>query len=382
MNQGIAKIKKDHKTMFSNGGWNYDAYPELERLDAHTTMLIGELRGPGIVNHIHITQHWLLIPHLQPNGLTEEACKAIAARGILIEIYYDDAEQPAVRVPLGDFFGDGCGGQAEYYSNLFFEKAPDTYNCFVPMPFKQSIRIVLVNETAFSYMNYSFVEAESLPVWDEQLGYFHATWDRFAFQVSPETDQPILHLEGAGHLLGRAYSICTDEPKFTEYYFLMEGNNEFRIDGEARPTVDYLGTEDSFGFSWGFRSCFSGLRNGMNYISQPNREKRLPYRHVPCMLSIYRFSDVNPIRFAKSLDLRINWRNENHFAHEFALFQSLTEQDRLWADFATTHYWYQDLDSLGYQHAPLPALEERIKQVLRPNTVVTDESTGTLTPQV
>ena len=33
----------------------------------------------------------------------------------------------------------------------------------------------------------------------------------------------------------------------------MEGNNEIDIDGRQR-VIDYLGTECSFGFCWGFRN--------------------------------------------------------------------------------------------------------------------------------
>ncbi|MCZ7545506.1 MAG: DUF2961 domain-containing protein [Anaerolineae bacterium] len=215
---------------------------------------------------------------------------------------------------------------------------------------------MLRNETDLDLRNYSFVEFERLPRWDAGLGYFHATWKRFAFQLHGQTDQPFFHVEGCGHLIGRAWSICTDEPFFADYRFVMEGNNEVRIDGDARPTVDYLGTEDSFGFSWGFRQPYSGPYNGMNYI-QPAE---------PSLLSVYRFRRANPIRFNKSLDWRVNW------AHEWtsdAAFQrqisDLNRANRCWVDYATTYYWYQD--TVGYAHEALPGLEERSRAVLRAN---------------
>ena len=365
MSLHIARIQKGKKNLFSNAGWKYDAYPELETLDKHSTMLVAEFQGPGIVNHIHMTQHWVRIPYDRPNEFTEEEAKAIAARGIILEVYYDGVEQPSVRVPLGDFFCDGCGGRANFFSNLFFEKAPDTYNCFIPMPFKESIRILLRNETDMDFMNYTFVEGETLDAWDDGLGYFHATWDRFGFQLSPDTDQHFLHVEGAGHLLGRSYSIATDDPKFMDYYFVMEGNNEIRVDGEDRPSIDYLGTEDAFGFSWGFRFAFNGLRNGMNFVSHSRDHKRIAYRQDPCMVSIYRFHDTNPIRFEKSLDLHINWTKENHFTHEFEAFRQLAREGRLWIDYAATHYWYQD--AIGFAHPPLLPLADRVRPVLRSN---------------
>lgn len=112
------------------------------------------------------------------------------------------------------FFGDGCGGKAVHFGNRFIEKAPESYNCFIPMPFEKSAKVVLINETDYDFENYSFVEYTQLPEWDNSLGYFHATWERTAFQLNTQTKLPALFISGNGHLLGRSYSICTDEPFF------------------------------------------------------------------------------------------------------------------------------------------------------------------------
>ena len=109
-------------------------------------------------------------------------------------------------------------------------------------------------------------------------------------------------VEGTGHLLGRQYSVVTDEPLFRGFNFVMEGNNEVDIDGQPRK-LDYLGTEDSFTFSWGFQRPFAGLRAGMTLVKHD----------LPAMLSIYRFHDHQPIRFNKSLRWHINWSQEKRF---------------------------------------------------------------------
>jgi hypothetical protein len=67
---------------------------------------------------------------------------------------------------------------------------------------------------------------------------------------------------GTGHLIGRQYSVVTDEPIFRSFTCVMEGNNEVDIDSQPRK-LDYLGTEDSFTFSWGFQRTFAGLRAGL-----------------------------------------------------------------------------------------------------------------------
>jgi hypothetical protein len=142
----------------------------------------------------------------------------------------------------------------------------------------------------------------------------------------------------------------------------MEGNNEVRIDGATEPTLDYLGTEDAFGFSWGFREAFIGARNGIPFVQHRD----------PALLSVYRFRDNDAIRFEESYDLRIDWTNE----FRSALFQQRIAPlnrgrdwlppDRAegggWIDYATTFYWYAD--EVDHEARPLPALQERVAEVL------------------
>ena len=349
----IARIQKDRRTGMTNGGWAYDAYPELETLNAGRAITIGAIEGPAVITLIHSTQHLMTN---DAEWIPDE--NRIVARGVILEIYFDDSPTPSVSVPLADFFADGCNGRGKNFGSRFVEKAPGSYNCYIPMPFARNARVMLKNETALDLMNYSFVEFERLPHWEPDLGYFHATWRRFAFQLHGQSNQAFFHADGCGHLLGRSWSFSTDEPFFKTFHFVMEGNNEVRIDGSQRPTIDYLGTEDSFSFSWGFRDIYSGPYAGMNFVQSAN----------PSLLSIYRFRQTNLIRFNQSLDWRINWcyewtRNPD-FQREIA---ALRAADRGWIDYATTFYWYQD--QIGYAHEPMLTLAERIKTILHPNPV-------------
>jgi hypothetical protein len=93
----VAMIRPDLRTGFSNGGWNLDRYPELQPLKAGAKIVLADLAGPGIIRHIHTTRH-------HPSELF--------ARGLVLEIWFDDASTPAVMSPLADFFGDGCNGRS------------------------------------------------------------------------------------------------------------------------------------------------------------------------------------------------------------------------------------------------------------------------------
>jgi len=354
----IARIHPERRTVLGNGGWCYDAYPELKPLNAGATIPIAEIEGSGVITCIHSTQH-LVMPTPQTQHLSDAERKALSARGVVLLVYFDNASSPSVCVPLGDFFADGCGGLARHFSSLLVEKAPESYNCYFPMPFRKSARVYLRNDTPYDMANYSFVEYELTPNLEAELGYFHATWRRFAFQLHSGSVERFFEVNGCGHLAGRAWSVCTDEPLFEGFHFVMEGNNGVFVDGEKKPRLDYLGSEDSFGFSWGFREPFSGLYAGINYV----RHKE------PAQLSIYRFHLSNPVRFSRRLVWQVDWRHEFKGWREF--HEKLSERHRLgkgWIDYAVTTYWYQR--EAGYPHIPLPPLEERLKPVLRSNAQV------------
>jgi hypothetical protein len=339
----IAKIRPSAETGFSNGGWNLDQHPELEPLKAGARITIADLRGPGIIRHIHTTRH-------DP--------AEVFARGIVLEIWFDGAETPAVMSPLADFFGDGANGRGMDFTSNLIECAPWSYNAYFTMPFKKSARVCLRNDTDRSTHNYSYVEWEKLPEWDESYAYFHATYARKSFRLLEDSDVLFFETTGRGHLIGRQYSVVTDEPEFAGFNYVMEGNNEVEIDGRAR-ALDYLGSEDSFTFSWGFQKPFAGLRAGMTVVEKGKGR--------PQCVSMYRFHDYMPIRFQKSVRWRIDWSGERHM-REFldGDFQASKGRGGCWVDYAVVYYWYQE-EPGSFRHAPLETPEERRAMMLHPN---------------
>ena len=68
-------------------------------------------------------------------------------RGLKIEMFWDESKKPAVSAPFGDFFGHGLGHMATFQSALFASPEGRSFNCYIPMPFKTSMKIVLTNES-------------------------------------------------------------------------------------------------------------------------------------------------------------------------------------------------------------------------------------------
>ncbi|HSJ71163.1 MAG TPA: DUF2961 domain-containing protein [Acidimicrobiia bacterium] len=358
----LARLDVPH-TRLDHAGWPIDAYPELPMLDGHTTMVVADIDGPGVITNIHVSR-FLDPPKSfeRDESLTVDQQRAIGARGVVLEITFDGADLPSVCVPLADFFADGACGSASMFSSLLVEKAPGSYNARIPMPFAGSARVALRNDTSLDLLCY--VAVESRPIaWEPSLGYLHATWQRDAFPLDTNTSVPMLSLTGPGKLIGQAWTVATDDPFFDGFAFVMEGNNQFDIDGVR--TIDYLGTEDAFGFAWGFQDAFTGLYAGISSVSPRD----------PSIVAMYRFRVHDPITFDESLELTVDWTNEFNsevFHRRVAPLvpdRTWLPPDRSegggWIDYARTTYWYAAAP--GHNHPPMPSLGDRAAPVLHPN---------------
>jgi hypothetical protein len=314
-------------------------FRQAPQLKPRSTITLADLKGPAVITLVRIAKPVRFNPQL--------------ARGVVLEIYFDRSPEPAVCCPVADFFGDGCGGRCPDFSTRFFEVAPLAWNSYFPMPFKTSARIVLRNDNeTLDFFSYYVVEWQALPAWKEDLGYFHATWRRHGFWLTDASREEFFHATGKGHVLGRQFSIATDEPQYTDFNFVMEGNHEVDVDGRAR-ALEYLGSEDSFTFSWGWQRRFIGQRAGISYLDinltrTPQEKKTAGTRS---RVSVYRFHDHMPIRFDRELRWFIDWQNETF------------GKQKGWVDYATVHYWYQE-NPAGFRHQPLPPVAQRCQDIL------------------
>ena len=69
---------------------------------------------------------WMTFPDRSPRML----------RSLRLDIYWDGAQTPAVSAPVGDFFGVGLGLAPAFQSALFANPEGRSFNCFIPMPFR------------------------------------------------------------------------------------------------------------------------------------------------------------------------------------------------------------------------------------------------------
>jgi hypothetical protein len=173
-------------------------------------------------------------------------------RGLVIRFYWDGAEQPAVEVPLGDFF---CmpHGQMAPFENAWFDSAEGrSFNCRIPMPFRTGFRCTVTNESPLP-LRLFFYEANFTlgDVHDEDTGYFHAHWRREKPTTQGKDFEILPHVRGRGRFLGCNIGVIADQTRYGRRWW-GEGEVKIYLDGDGEfPTLCGTGTEDYVGTAWG-----------------------------------------------------------------------------------------------------------------------------------
>jgi len=153
------------------------------------TNVVMDVQGPGVITHLWFT---FLGPESQdwaPKGSANH-------QEMLLRIYWDGREQPAVEAPVGDFFANCFGERREVLSLPVVVEDGDSYNCFWRMPFRKSARIEIVNQSdkpiSLLYYNIDWIEKTSLP---QDTPYFYAQY-RQEYPAQSGNDYVLLDTQG------------------------------------------------------------------------------------------------------------------------------------------------------------------------------------------
>lgn len=290
-------------------GRNSDAWT----IPAGETQVLADIKGPGFITHIWMTQrnHY---------------------RDCLLKITWDNAAHPSVVVPLGDFFGLGHGIVNTYQSQLFtastrwnnqFEMGC-ALNCYAPMPFRERALLELVNESSEDHRQYFYVDYEVVDEVPADRGYFHAEFRRtnpfsgWGHEIRVNTPHAnivnkerqawednyvILETQGRGHYIG-----CTLSVTNFQGTWWGEGDDMIWVDGyKWPPDLHGSGSEDYLNQAWGMqRNAF--LRNGSSIFEEDTHGYQTSYV----------FHLENPVRFQKEVKVTIEHGHGNHLANEMA----------------------------------------------------------------
>ena len=337
-NIGLASIEKGRSKAVSShalsAGSNGD---RIASIKPGETAEIANINGPGIINHI-----WLTFNEARPNWLEPKGSANPAE--IVLRIYWDNADKPAVESPLGDFFAAGFGLRTEIQSIPVIVEGGDGYNCFWTMPFHKAAKITITNEgekpVRSFYYQIDYTKVNKLP---ENTAYFCAQY-RQEFPEKTGDDYLILDAEGIGHYIGTVMSVRSRSP-----YWFGEGDAKFYIDGELEPSIWGTGTEDYFLCAWGLNKGIYPYF-GCTYKSMDSEED------LGVRFTLYRWHMADPIRFNKSIKFKIEhkgWISSDETAT--GKVDGHVERED---DIATVAFWYQKGQPKRF--TSLPSISDRV----------------------
>ncbi|WP_446664236.1 glycoside hydrolase family 172 protein [Flexivirga sp. B27] len=304
-------------------GWKISPSVEIE---GGQTFEMAAIDQPATITHIWLTTH-------RDNW-----------RSLVLRAYWDGSDEPAIEVPLGDFFANGWGRFAQVSSSMIAANPNGGFNSYWPMPFAKSARMTIENlspETATVYYQVTYETGGD----QDGAGYLHAQFRRSNPLARKQTHPIVTDVQGHGHFVGTYLAWGVNSPGWWG-----EGEIKFYLDGDAAegyPTICGTGTEDYFGGAWNFDVPGNGYTAySTPYLGMPQVLAPDGLYHSQQRFGMYRWHVLDPIHFAQDLTVDIQalgWR-PNH------LYRPLCD------DIASTAFFY--LDRPATSRPDFPSTEE------------------------
>lgn len=364
--RGLAKLRDLRSRRFSSydrTGGNDDRF----HIQPGKTVTIAEHDAAGIITHI-----WATLACDSPNFL----------RKIVIRAYWDGEDAPSIESPIGDFFGM-AHGQTRNYASLPMQASPQdgkAFNCYLPMPFAEGMRITISNEAEHTLLFYYYVDLELHDELEEGLGRLHAQYrqsrpqgmdqgaltnEQFLFggeNTNGKANYDILVAEGHGHYVGVLYSVYSRR-RSEQWDWYGEGDDMIFIDGEPGiavpdtprtphphigekaaaiadrpesapgandawpPTLHGTGTEDYFNTAWCPTQTYDAPYHGIIAAGGPNWSEPI---------TIYRWHIEDPVVFKRQIRVSIEHGHANR------------RDDNI----SSVAFWYQSEPHIPFEKLP------------------------------
>jgi len=183
-----------------------------------------------------------------------------AYRFLILEVAFDG--EAAIATPLGDFFGSGPG--VNPYENLFFTVDESGWmTSRLLMPFRKSMSLSLTNAGAIPYTVEINLHVGAHTFTDRSY-HLRAQWGTLSRQTWPPFDTNLLNTAGEGKVVGSVYELANDV-----LIWWGEGDQKVFIDGESFPSTFGTGTEDDYGFAYGYNGPFTRPYHAQTRVDGP-----------------------------------------------------------------------------------------------------------------
>jgi len=335
------------------------------QVKAGETFVLADIKQSGTIRRIWIT----IDRHTDPEIL----------RGVRLEMYWDNAGTPAVQAPIGDFFCHSFGKICKFENAFFSSPEGRSFNCIIPMPFREGAKIQAINETDKDITFFYEVDCTIGDPHDDNILYFHSYWHRENMSTVRRDMTILPKMEGIGRFLGCNLGI-RQKPAFAKFWW-GEGEVKIYLDGDKEsPTLCGTGTEDYIGTGWG-QDHFINAYQGNQFVSEKGTE---PFKEF---YGFYRFHVPDPVYFHKDIRVTIQCLGGANTKGVLQAMKEHPEQKYMKAgdgseyftteelekaedyfvlveredDYCATAYWY--LDKPENKLPALPSLTERAKDL-------------------
>jgi hypothetical protein len=226
-------------------------WAQYPRLGPQSRVKILDVAGPGVVTCIHASMLVGPDSHCQ----METTGKDDSAQKVIVRVFYDGETVPAIEMPFMDFLADvDC--QSRYFDTTLFSKVKWSHNFRLTMPFRKHIIIELENPYDYMLMGYTDIQWEQTRTLPKDVGYLNVDYRSGTLNsLNPET---LFHHKGCGKIVAHWFQYESRKSTRSELAqeplgeWICEADQQIYLDGDETPTLNYLGSEDAYGFSWGF----------------------------------------------------------------------------------------------------------------------------------
>ncbi len=283
----------DDQEARSQGFW------ESAKVGADSAVVFLEVDGPGVVNQLWLTT----FPVNEQEDLD-------LANKLVLNIYWEDSDKPAISVPVADFFCQPLKLQA--ISNHFFQSTNNQllFASTIPMPFRKAARFEVVNRSDKDIELFYGIDVE-FKAQDDNAMYLHAYWQK-ADDLDPDDGMLLLpQVKGKGRYLGTHLSLFQKQVLKTWPWYTRPIS--VRLDSksaEDAPSLYIKTLDDFFGSAWWDREATH------NTYTYPYIGRSLVELDEANNLSIvlYRYHVQDPLWFKESISIEIgknwNWGNQ------------------------------------------------------------------------
>ena len=298
-------------------GWKVNPYLVLQ---PGSTTVLADVKGQGAIKHIWMTD-------------------GAVARWLILRIYFDGQNRPAIEAPLSDFFANAEYTEYRQLSSIAMCVNPRKgMNCYFEMPYFKSFRVEVENQGDYIVNCFYQIDCEEKQIPKESL-YFHAQFRRINPLPYMQPYVILDNIKGNGHYDGTYMHWGVKSNKWWG-----EGEIKFYIDGDTEfPSICGTGTEDYFCGAYNFdvdgkyveyTTPYSGMYK-VRHTDETYKSQRY--------FNMYRWHITDPIYFKENLKVTIQalgWRSEGRY---------LPLQD----DISSVAYWYSD--NLEDEYPPFPS---------------------------